>query len=164
MFFDTLLNMLKEDQHSQCRAMLRVTVMGQLAAESLDDVRQKYKRMTRVILRNMRVREQTLNSVRYQVQDLWAYALSLMRVEASNCFTIVKYRYLHNGLPRYFSITMTIVMTYRVILSSYGKTSTTCPSTKYWKNSWYIWRTSVIKLKKVYSCALITTYYQGFGF
>lgn len=64
--------------------MLRVTVMGQLAAENLDDVRQKYKRMTRAVLRNMKVREQMLSTVRYQVEDLWAYAQSLVRIEVSN--------------------------------------------------------------------------------
>ncbi|XP_014487563.1 PREDICTED: uncharacterized protein LOC106751230 isoform X2 [Dinoponera quadriceps] len=87
MFFDTLLNMLKEDQFSQCKAMLRMTVMGQLATENLDDVRQKYKRMTGIILRNMRIREQTLNSVRCQVQDLWSCALSLVRVESDTVFS-----------------------------------------------------------------------------
>ncbi|XP_032690544.1 uncharacterized protein LOC116853526 [Odontomachus brunneus] len=82
MFFDTLLNILKEDQCLQCKTILRVTVMGQLAAENLDDVRQKYKQATRVILHNMRIREQMLNNVRFQVRDLWAYALSLVRVES----------------------------------------------------------------------------------
>ncbi|XP_019695824.1 uncharacterized protein LOC109503623 [Harpegnathos saltator] len=86
MFFDTLLSMLEEDQFSQCKAMLTVTVIGQLATENLDDIRQKYKKMTNVILRNMRFREQTLNSVRCQVQDLWAYALSLVRVESDTAF------------------------------------------------------------------------------
>lgn len=85
-FFDTLLNILKEDQSSQCKAMLRVTVMGQLAAENLDDVRQKYKRMTRAVLRNMKVREQMLSTVRYQVEDLWAYAQSLVRIESDHIF------------------------------------------------------------------------------
>ncbi|EZA58998.1 hypothetical protein X777_16958 [Ooceraea biroi] len=85
-FFDTLLNILKENQSSQCKTMLRVTVMGQLAAENLDDVRQKYKRMTRVVLRNMRIREQMLSTVRCQVDDLWAYAQSLVRVESDSAF------------------------------------------------------------------------------
>ncbi|CAL1687248.1 unnamed protein product [Lasius platythorax] len=85
-FFDTLLNILKEDQSSQCKAMLRVTVMGQLAAENLDDVRQKYKRMTRVVLRNMKIREQMLSTVRCQVEDLWAYAQSLVRIESDHIF------------------------------------------------------------------------------
>ncbi|XP_025265806.1 ERC protein 2 isoform X2 [Camponotus floridanus] len=85
-FFDSLLNILKEDQSSQCKAMLRVTVMGQLAAESLDDVRQKYKRMTRIVLRNMKIREQMLSTIRCQVDDLWAYAQSLIRVESDHIF------------------------------------------------------------------------------
>ncbi|KAL6445206.1 hypothetical protein ACFW04_002228 [Cataglyphis niger] len=85
-FFDTLLNTLKEDQSSQCKAMLRVTVMGQLAAENLDDIRQKYKRMTRAVLRNMKIREQMLSTVRYQVEDLWAYAQSLVRVQSDHIF------------------------------------------------------------------------------
>ncbi|XP_071649914.1 uncharacterized protein [Temnothorax longispinosus] len=85
-FFNTLLNTLKEDQSSQCKAMLKVTVMGQLAAENLDDIRQKYKRMSRVVLRNMKVREQMLSTVQYQVKDLWAYAQSLVRIESVHVF------------------------------------------------------------------------------
>ncbi|XP_012530622.1 uncharacterized protein LOC105833431 isoform X1 [Monomorium pharaonis] len=85
-FFDTLLNILKEDQVSQCKAMLRVTVMGQLAAENLDDIKQKYKRMSRVVWRNMKIREQMLSNVHYQVKDLWAYAQSLVRVESVHIF------------------------------------------------------------------------------
>ncbi|XP_050466291.1 uncharacterized protein LOC126859249 isoform X1 [Cataglyphis hispanica] len=85
-FFDTLLNTLKEDQSSQCKAMLRVTVIGQLAAENLDDIRQKYKKMTRAVLRNMKIREQMLSTVRYQVEDLWAYAQSLVRVQSDHIF------------------------------------------------------------------------------
>jgi len=64
--------------------MLRVIVMGQLAAENLDDIRQKYKRMSRIVLHNMKIREQMLSTVHYQVKDLWAYAQSLIRVEVSN--------------------------------------------------------------------------------
>ncbi|XP_024893294.1 uncharacterized protein LOC112468388 [Temnothorax curvispinosus] len=85
-FFNTLLNTLKEDQSSQCKAMLKVTVMGQLAAENLDDIRQKYKRMSRVVLRNMKIREQMLSTVQYQVKDLWAYAQSLVRIESVHVF------------------------------------------------------------------------------
>lgn len=84
MFFDNLLNILKEDQSSQCKTMLKVTVMGQLATENLDDVRQKYKRMSQIVLRNMKIREQMLNTVNCQVKDLWAYAQSLVRVEVNN--------------------------------------------------------------------------------
>lgn len=58
--------------------------MGQLAAENLDDLRKKYKRMSRVVLYNMKIREQMLNTVQCQVKDLWAYAQSLVRVEVSN--------------------------------------------------------------------------------
>nr|XP_012224563.1 PREDICTED: uncharacterized protein LOC105673487 [Linepithema humile] len=85
-FFDILLNNLKEDQILQCKTMLKVTVMGQLAAENLDDIRQKYKRMTRAVLRNMRIREQMLSTVRCQVDDLWTYAQSLVRVESNHVF------------------------------------------------------------------------------
>lgn len=58
--------------------------MGQLAAENLDDIREKFKQITRIIWCNMKVREQMLNTVRCQVQDLWLYAQSLVRVEVSN--------------------------------------------------------------------------------
>lgn len=57
--------------------------MGQLATENLDDIRQKYKRMTRTVLKNMKVREHMLTDVRCQVEDLWAYAQSLIRVEVN---------------------------------------------------------------------------------
>ncbi|KYN02415.1 hypothetical protein ALC62_06795 [Cyphomyrmex costatus] len=85
-FFDILMNILKEDQSSQCKVMLKVTVMGQLAAENLDDIRQKYKRMSRIVWRNMKIREQMLSTVNSQVKDLWAYAQSLVRVESDHVF------------------------------------------------------------------------------
>lgn len=72
--------------------------MGQLTAENLDDVRQKCKRMTRVMLHNMKIREQTLNNVRFQVQDLWAYTLSLVRVEASDYFSIMIRTMIHEDI------------------------------------------------------------------
>lgn len=67
--------------------------MGQLAAENLDDIRQKYKRMSRVVLSNMKIREQMLSTVHCQVKDLWAYAQSLVRVEVSNSKKIELYRF-----------------------------------------------------------------------
>lgn len=79
------MDILKEDQTAQCKQMLKVTIMGQLAAEYLDDIKQKYKRMTRVVLHNMKIREQMLSAVRYEVEDLWAYAQSLVRIEVSDC-------------------------------------------------------------------------------
>ncbi|KAL6256384.1 hypothetical protein P5V15_012498 [Pogonomyrmex californicus] len=85
-FFDSLMNILKENQSSQCKDMMRVIVMGQLAAENLDDIRQKYKRMSRIILHNMKIREQMLITVRSQVKDLWAFAQSLVRVESDHIF------------------------------------------------------------------------------
>ncbi|XP_070510785.1 uncharacterized protein [Cardiocondyla obscurior] len=86
LFFDTLLNILKEDQSSQCKVMLKVTVMGQLATENLDDIRQKYKQMSRNVLHNMKIREKMLTTVRCEVKDLWAYAQSLVRVESVHIF------------------------------------------------------------------------------
>lgn len=77
------MNILKEDQSSQCKVMLKVTVRGQLAAENLDDVRQKYKRMSRIVWCNMKIREQMLSTVNSQVKDLWTYAQSLVRVEVN---------------------------------------------------------------------------------
>ncbi|XP_018051971.1 PREDICTED: uncharacterized protein LOC108689624 [Atta colombica] len=93
-FFDTLMNILKEDQSSQCKVMLKVTVMGQLAAENLDDIRQKYERMSRVVWRNMKIREQMLSTVNNQVKDLWAYAQSLVRVEVNKITLITNKNYI----------------------------------------------------------------------
>jgi len=59
--------------------------MGQLAAENLDNIKEKCKRMRHIILHNMKIREKMLHTVRCQVKDLWAYAQSLVRVEVSNC-------------------------------------------------------------------------------
>jgi len=69
----------------QYETILKVTIMGQLAAENLDDIRQKCKRMRHVVLYNMKIREQMLQTARSQVEDLWAYAQSLVRIEVSNC-------------------------------------------------------------------------------
>lgn len=61
--------------------MLKAIVMGQLAAENLDDTRQRYKSLGNQVWINMKERERSLNLVRSQVEDLWAYAQSLVRVE-----------------------------------------------------------------------------------
>ncbi|XP_020297054.1 uncharacterized protein LOC109861706 isoform X2 [Pseudomyrmex gracilis] len=84
LFFGNLADIIKEDQTAQCKQMLKVTVMGQLAAEDLDNIKQKYKRMTQVVLRNMKIREQMLSAVRCEVEDLWAYAQSLVRNESNH--------------------------------------------------------------------------------
>ncbi|KAH0955057.1 hypothetical protein HN011_005498 [Eciton burchellii] len=86
-FFDTLLDILKEDQYLLYKTILRVTIMGQLAAENLDNIREKYKHMRHVILYNMKIREQMLTTVRSQVDDLWTYVQSLVRVESDTAFT-----------------------------------------------------------------------------
>ncbi|XP_024947549.1 uncharacterized protein LOC107274516 [Cephus cinctus] len=86
-YFDAVLDALKVDQKVQCQILIKATVMGQLAAENLDDTRQKYKQMAQDVWVNMRERERTLKNVRSQVDDLWAYAQSLVRVESDTDFT-----------------------------------------------------------------------------
>ncbi|XP_043285792.1 LOW QUALITY PROTEIN: uncharacterized protein [Venturia canescens] len=81
-YFDAVLESLQEDRICQCKIMLKATVMGQLAAENLDDTRQRYKSLGKQVWINMKERERTLSLVRSQVQDLWAYAQSLVRVES----------------------------------------------------------------------------------
>jgi len=95
------MNILKEDQSSQCKVMLKVTVMGQLAAENLDDIRQKYERMSRVVWRNMKIREQMLSTVNSQVKDLWAYAKSLVRVEVNKITLITNKNCIELLVPLY---------------------------------------------------------------
>ncbi|XP_012287307.1 uncharacterized protein LOC105703465 [Orussus abietinus] len=85
-FFDAVLSQLRTDQKDQCKVILRTTIMGQLAAENLDDTRDKYKRMKQDVLINMRERERTLKTVRGQVDDLWAHAQSLVRIESDANF------------------------------------------------------------------------------
>ena len=55
--------------------------MGQLVAENLDDNRQKYKHMAHEVWINMKERERTLKIAREQVEDIWAFAQSLVRVQ-----------------------------------------------------------------------------------
>lgn len=57
--------------------------MGQLVTENLDDTRTRYKNLERDVFVNMKERERTLNIVRLQVDDLWAYLQSLVRSEVN---------------------------------------------------------------------------------
>lgn len=68
--------------------------MGQLAAENLDDLKEKYKSMTIDVVKNMKERERTLIIARERVADLWEYAKSLVRIEVSVlsfffCFVLI---------------------------------------------------------------------------
>ncbi|OXU30933.1 hypothetical protein TSAR_013161 [Trichomalopsis sarcophagae] len=81
-YFDVVLNALREDRRDQCRVIYKTTLMGQLAAENLDDIRQKYKQMAQDVWVNMKERERSLDSARKKVEDVWQYAKSLVRIES----------------------------------------------------------------------------------
>ncbi|XP_043496528.1 uncharacterized protein LOC122520529 [Polistes fuscatus] len=83
MYFDAVLNALKDDQKDQCKVIVKATVMGQLGAENLDDLKEKYKIITRDVLKHMKERERTLITARERVADLWEYAKSLVRIESN---------------------------------------------------------------------------------
>ncbi|XP_076649065.1 uncharacterized protein LOC143356903 [Halictus rubicundus] len=85
---DALLDILKQDRRSQCKVIVRATIMGQLAVEEADDIEEKCKLLTRKVWNNMKERERTLALVRSQVEDLWAYAQSLIRTESETMFTM----------------------------------------------------------------------------
>ncbi|KAL7297608.1 hypothetical protein TKK_0009281 [Trichogramma kaykai] len=82
MYFDGVLGALRDDQRDQCRVIYHTTLMGQLAAENLDDIRKKYSLMTGDVWKNMREREHDLEEVRKRAEDVWAYAKSLVRIES----------------------------------------------------------------------------------
>jgi len=81
MYFDGVLNALRSDQREQSRIIYRTTVMGQLAVENLDDVRQQYKKMVDEVWIHMKERERTLEIARKRCADVWQYAQSLVRTE-----------------------------------------------------------------------------------
>ncbi|XP_076286156.1 uncharacterized protein LOC143211913 [Lasioglossum baleicum] len=85
---DALLDILKQDRRSQCKVILKATIMGQLAVEETDDIEQKCKLLTRKVWNNMKERERTLALVRSQVEDLWSYAQSLIRTESETILTM----------------------------------------------------------------------------
>lgn len=83
MYYETLLNNLQLDRRSQCKVILRTTIMGQIAAEETNDIEMKYKRITRDVWNNMKERERMLTHLHEQVEDLWSFAQSLIRTEVS---------------------------------------------------------------------------------
>ncbi|XP_003708513.2 uncharacterized protein LOC100878388 isoform X2 [Megachile rotundata] len=85
---DNLLNALKQDRRNQCEAIIKATIMGQLATEETDDVATKYRRIARIVWNNMKQRERTLAVVRDRVEDLWSFARSLIRTESETIFTM----------------------------------------------------------------------------
>ncbi|XP_011313517.1 uncharacterized protein, partial [Fopius arisanus] len=80
--FDSVLKALKGDRVEQCTVLLRTMTLGQLAAEDLDDTRQRYKRMANDVWKNMKEREKNLKRARTKVENLWQHAQSLVRVES----------------------------------------------------------------------------------
>jgi hypothetical protein len=81
MYFDAVLNALRNDQKDQSSIIYKTTLMGQLASENLDDIRQRYKKMARDVWVNMKEREKTLEMMREKVDDVWQYAVSLVRID-----------------------------------------------------------------------------------
>ncbi|XP_033222583.1 uncharacterized protein LOC117176451 [Belonocnema kinseyi] len=82
-YFDAVLEALRKDQNEQCKIIYKATVMGQHVTENLDDNREKYKRMDHEVWINMKERERTLKIARAQVEDVWAYSRSLVRIQAA---------------------------------------------------------------------------------
>ncbi|XP_057335272.1 uncharacterized protein LOC130674025 isoform X2 [Microplitis mediator] len=82
-YFNAIIEALKEDKMEQCKVLLRGIFMGQLAAEELDDTREKYKRMARDVWKNMKERERTLNIVRSRVDNLRSDIRELVQVESN---------------------------------------------------------------------------------
>ncbi|KAF3422442.1 hypothetical protein E2986_05677 [Frieseomelitta varia] len=81
-YHETLLDSLNQNRTSQCKVILRTTIMGQLATEETNDIELKYKRIAQNVWSNMKEREHMLAFVREQVEDLWSFAQSLIRTEA----------------------------------------------------------------------------------
>lgn len=69
------------DRSEQGKVLLQATFMGQIAAEDLDDTRDRYKKMAADVWKNMKEREGNLKVARKQVDDLWHNIRSLVRVE-----------------------------------------------------------------------------------
>lgn len=72
---------MKSDRDEQCKVIYSATLLGQLAAEDLDDTREKYKKLAKDVWFNMKEREKTLKIARNEVEKLWANCRSLVRVE-----------------------------------------------------------------------------------
>ncbi|XP_066601209.1 myosin-6 [Prorops nasuta] len=81
-YFDVVIDNLQQNQREQCKLIVKVILMGQSATENLDGNRKRYKRLTKDIWRHMKEREASLQAVHQQVNDLWAFAQSLIRTEA----------------------------------------------------------------------------------
>lgn len=101
-YFDALLKAIKDDKKDQCKVIVKTTIMGQLVAENVDDLKQKYKLMTTDVLKNMKERERTLIITRERVADLWEYAKSLVRIEVTIrsffCFNFLFKKYVFSFL------------------------------------------------------------------
>ncbi|KAK5642351.1 hypothetical protein RI129_008518 [Pyrocoelia pectoralis] len=63
-YFDAVLGTLKYDSFVQSKCMVRTTELGQLATEYVDDRKQEFKELERVVKRDMKAREQSLKIVR----------------------------------------------------------------------------------------------------
>ncbi|KAB0796263.1 hypothetical protein PPYR_10324 [Photinus pyralis] len=78
-YFDVVLGTLKYDSFVQSKCMIRTTELGQLATEYLDDRKQEFKELERIVKRDMKAREQSLKIVRKEVADLTTNMGTLIR-------------------------------------------------------------------------------------
>ncbi|KAF5280526.1 hypothetical protein FQR65_LT00277 [Abscondita terminalis] len=69
-YFDAVLGTLKYDSYVQSKCMVRTTELGQLATEYLDDRKQEFNELEKVVKRDMKAREHSLRVVRKEVADL----------------------------------------------------------------------------------------------
>lgn len=78
-YFDAVLEALKQDGYNQGLCMVTATELGQLATEYLDDRKQEFKKLEKNVMKDLRARLKTLKAVRTEAEELNANMRYIIR-------------------------------------------------------------------------------------
>ncbi|ERL88196.1 uncharacterized protein LOC109544771 [Dendroctonus ponderosae] len=79
LYFDAILEAIRNDGLSQGKCMINATKLGQLATEYLDDRRQEFQHLEKIIKHDLTSRKHDLESVSQRVQSFGANVKDLLR-------------------------------------------------------------------------------------
>lgn len=83
MYFDAVLDTLKQDAIAQGKCMFRTTELGQLATEYLDDRQDEFVALEKTIKKDMKEREVELEEIQKTVNSLGKRFKTIVRRDVS---------------------------------------------------------------------------------
>lgn len=79
MYFDAIIATVQHDGYHQSKCFLAATMLGQIATENLDDRRQEYDRLEKIIIKDMATRKTDIRVLEQHVENAHAGIKQLIR-------------------------------------------------------------------------------------